>query len=100
MADKLRILADKRTQLAEIRTELAYRRTISADLRTTATMVLFGVAFLGFAEEKGSFFMISGAIAILVGIVFLLGALNSWMLHSKQISLIKVFFDKMLKAKK
>jgi len=90
------ILAEKRTELAEARTDMAHKRTVMADLRTCSTAILFGLAFLGFSETRGDFFFISGIIAIIMGIVFLMAAIHSLFKHSKRIKEIKEFFDKLL----
>ncbi|MBD3310181.1 hypothetical protein GF351_03100 [Candidatus Woesearchaeota archaeon] len=97
MAKKSEILAEKRTQLAEVRTELAYKRTMSADMRTTATLVLFGIAFIGFSEFSWDFFFTAGVAAIILGVIYLVSALRVGLKHSRKIRIIKDVFNKILK---
>jgi len=89
MSKKLELLAEKRTRLAEIRTELAYRRTMSADLRTASTMILFGIAFIGFSKVIWDFFFTAGTIVIFVGVIYLVSALSVLWKHSRLIKSLK-----------
>lgn len=85
-------LAEKRTELAEKRTEMAHERTMMANLRTATTLILFGIAFLGFSEERFDFFFVSGVLAIFLGVVILVFAIASGARHSREISRLKGFF--------
>ncbi|MBU2638646.1 MAG: DUF202 domain-containing protein [Nanoarchaeota archaeon] len=100
MAKRGDLLAEKRTHLAEIRTELAYKRTRSADLRTSLTMILFGVAFIGFSQLRWDFFFIAGLLAVGFGCLFLIIAAVGWAKHSREIKRIKVFFNKEISSMK
>jgi len=62
---------DRRTELAEERTRLAKERTIMANFRTAITVLLFGITFIGLSDRGGDFFTISGIVAIISGLVFL-----------------------------
>ncbi|MFH2028489.1 MAG: DUF202 domain-containing protein [Nanoarchaeota archaeon] len=100
MGKKSELLAEQRTHLAQIRTELAYKRTINADLRTSATMILFGIAFIGFSKDRWDFFFISGICAIIVGIIFIVTGAKEWVKHSNRIQDAKEFFEKLTSSKK
>lgn len=93
MAKRSDLLAEKRTHLAEIRTRLAYRRNMSADLRTSATLMLFGIAFIGFSEQRWDFFFNSGITAVSVGIIYMIAALRILIETSKKIRSVVNFFE-------
>ena len=94
MAKKKDYLAEKRTHFAEKRTELAHERTIMAYIRTSANITLFGVAFIGFSPERGSFFYYAGVSSLAVGLLFLAIAVARGFKHSREIQNIKSFFHK------
>lgn len=76
---------EKLTKLAKERTKLAYERTIMAYVRTATTVVLFGMAFLGFSKTIGDFLYWSGIASIAVGVLFLLLAIYTSTTHYKKI---------------
>jgi len=84
--------ADKLLNLARKRTELAQERTILTYIRTAATLVLFSIAFFGLSATKWDFFFTSGAIAILIGVIFLIIAAIRWLKHSREIEEINAIF--------
>ncbi|MFH1064977.1 MAG: DUF202 domain-containing protein [Nanoarchaeota archaeon] len=94
MADDIKLMAEKRTHLAEKRTELAHERTVLAYLRTAATIILFGIAFIGLSGARGDFFFYAGRTAVAMGVLFLIAAAISGLRHSHEISLIRTFFEK------
>jgi uncharacterized membrane protein YidH (DUF202 family) len=93
------LLAEKRTHLAEKRTEMAHERTILAYLRTAATVILFGVAFLGAAQDWGVFFTYAGWTSIMVGIFILIIVFFRTLKHSRELRVIKEFFAKHIRFK-
>lgn len=84
---------DNRIHLAHKRTEMAHERTLLAYMRTSTTFILFGIAFIGFSQDKGDFFKWAGIVAILTGMVFLKVAVFSGLKHSKDLKKIKKFID-------
>lgn len=85
---------EKRTRLAEIRTELAHERTMMSDLRTSSTVILFGIAFIGFSKVNWDFFFNAGIIAIALGIIFFLSAVQRGWKHSREIKNIQNLFSR------
>ncbi len=91
------LFAERTTHLAEKRTELAYERTMLSYLRTAATLILFGLGFLGLSEVKGDFFNYTGIAAIIVGATLLLFSIRSAIVHSQEIKKVKDFFENLVK---
>jgi len=94
MSKHIEWLSEKTTHLAEKRTELAYERTIMSYIRTGATVILFGIAFLGMSPEKGDFLYWAGIISVIVGLFIMLFAFKRAIKHSKEIRKVKKFFEK------
>lgn len=90
------LLAEKRTHLAEKRTELAYERTVMSYLRTAATIILFGIAFIGFSKAKYDFFYDAGWTALIAGILFTMIAIVRGIKHSNEIRKIQNFFENVI----
>ena len=99
MTKTMELLSEKRTHLAEKRTELSYERTVLAYIRTAATIIMFGVAFLGLSENKGDMLFYSGLIAITLGVLFLVVAMISGTKHLKEIRNISFFFKHLVDFK-
>jgi len=96
VSKKLELMYEKLTHLAEKRTELAQERTINAYVRTAATVILFGMAFVGFSGEQGAFFLYGGWIAIFVGFGFIVQSIKQSVKHSKDLARIKRFFARLI----
>jgi uncharacterized membrane protein YidH (DUF202 family) len=79
---------DRATYLAEIRTDLANERTIMAYVRTSATLILFGTGFIGFANQWKPWksFLYAGVFSVMVGVILLIIALRRAVLHTKKIN--------------
>jgi len=90
------LLAERTTHLAEKRTQLSYERTILSYIRTAATVILFGIAFLGLSKMGGDFFNSAGLVSIVVGSLFLLFATISAFKHFHEINKIVHFFEKVI----
>ena len=73
-------LALKRTQLA---------RTILAMIRTSISLMLPGIAFIGFADKSEIFYPI-GISSIIVGIFFLILTIRFYIKHTKGLSIFYV----------
>jgi uncharacterized membrane protein YidH (DUF202 family) len=101
MVKKRTIMAEQRTQLAEKRTKLARERTVTAYIRTSATIILFGFAFVGFALESGSkIFFYTGLGAIILGGIIGLLAVQRGISHSKDIQRIRGLLETVINREK
>jgi uncharacterized membrane protein YidH (DUF202 family) len=93
------LLAEKRTHLAQKRTELAHERTIMSYFRTAATIILFGIAFLGLSKTGADLLFYSGVAAVTLGLLLFVVAIFRSVKHSREINRIKEFFAKVIKFK-
>ena len=96
MSKQTELLAEKRTHLAEKRTELARERTWMAYIRTGTTVILFGLAFIGFSKEN-MFLFYSGVGAIIVGFIMIINAMQRTVRHTHEIEKIKSFFGRLIR---
>ncbi len=69
-ADKRTELAQERTDLAHERTKLARQRTKQAYIRTSLSLILAGLAFLGFHIHQW-WFLFVGTVSLACGIAML-----------------------------
>ena len=76
-------------KLAYKRTQLARDRTILAMIRTSISLMLPGIAFIGFAEKSEIFYPI-GIASIIVGIFFLILTIRFYIKHTKGLSILEL----------
>jgi uncharacterized membrane protein YidH (DUF202 family) len=93
MTQQQELFTEKVSHLAEKRTEMAHERTILAYIRTAATIILFGIAFIGSSKTWGNFFFYLGWIAIGIGLLILIMVIFRTLKHSREIKTIKDFFS-------
>ena len=90
---------DEQTLLAHKRTELAHERTTLAYIRTAASLILFGIAFIGF-EGQSRLFLYVGFTSLAFGFIFLFVAILSYRKHNKEIGNIMRLINPLYKKKK
>tara|TARA_B100000029_G_scaffold399762_1_gene398541 strand:+ start:526 stop:768 length:243 start_codon:yes stop_codon:yes gene_type:complete len=78
-----------KTKLALKRTQLARDRTILAMIRTSISLMLPGIAFIGFADKSKIFYPI-GIASIITGIFFLILTIRFYIKHNNGLS---IYFD-------
>ena len=89
------LLAEERTELAAKRTELAHERTFLAYMRTATTLILFGMAFLGFSRNYDWLFY-AGWASIISGVGFLIIAVVRSQKHSNEIGRVTRFIKRII----
>ena len=78
-----------KNKLALKRTQLARDRTILAMIRTSISLMLPGIAFIGFADKSEIFYPI-GIASIITGIFFLILTIRFFIKHNNGLS---IYFD-------
>jgi uncharacterized membrane protein YidH (DUF202 family) len=78
-----------KNKLALKRTQLARDRTILAMIRTSISLMLPGIAFIGFADKSKIFYPI-GITSIITGIFFLILTIRFYIKHNNGLS---IYFD-------
>jgi len=79
--------------LAHIRTDLSRERTVLSYIRTSTSLILFGIAFIGF-QEQDLWFIYVGWGSVLFGFLCLLVSVERAMVHRKRHRWLKSLFGR------
>ncbi len=80
-------------ELAHIRTDLSRERTVLSYIRTATSLILFGIAFIGF-QKQYHWFIYVGWASVLFGVLCLAVSVHRAMIHRKRHRWLKSLFGR------